>query len=296
MKSYGKRLGSAVIVALAIIAGAVLSQLLGGSSAEDGTSKAVSGDSIMSVTFVDVGQGDCELIGFPDGKCMLIDSGEAEYCDEVEERLRQNGYDRIDWLVVTHPHTDHMGGMSSIISDFDVGEIYMPYAVSDTRAYERLLEAIDSRSLTVNTAGAGVTVTFSDDISGEFLAPVGDSYDGMNNYSAVLKLTYNDVSFLFTGDAETFSEDEMLDNSYSSLDCDVLKVSHHGSSSSSSQEFINAVSPEYAVIECGANNRYGHPHTETLSRLDNAGAVIYRTDLSGDIVFKTDGEAIEIID
>ena len=126
------------------------------------------------------------------------------------------------------------------------------------------------------------------------MAPVGSDYDELNNYSAVLKLTYNDVSFLFTGDAEDISENEMLENSYSDLDADVLKVGHHGSRYSTSDDFLNAVSPQYAVIECGEDNKYGHPHSETIAKLESNGTEIYRTDLNGNITFVTDGIGIDI--
>lgn len=284
---------STVVVIAVLIITAVTNRLplLNSSETAD---KAVNEANAMTASFIDVGQGDCELISFPDGSCMLIDCGEERYADSVEQRLRQDGYTRIDTLIVTHPHTDHMGGMSRIISDFDIGEIYMPRVISNTEAYKELLEVIDDKGMTINTARAGEKITFSEDITGEFLAPVSDSYEDMNNYSAVLKLTYNEVSFLFTGDAEKLSEDEMLDNYYSELDADVLKVGHHGSRYSSSEGFLEAVSPQYAVIECGENNKYGHPHNETLLRLEDCGAVIYRTDLNGDISFVTDGTAIEI--
>ncbi len=251
---------------------------------------------VMTVNFFDVGQGDCEFIEFPNGECMLIDCGEKYYADRVIQKIKNAGYSKIDLLIVTHPHTDHMGGMSEIVDEFEIGEIYMPNAQATTSTYESLLESIDNKGLTVNTAKFGVTVTVSDTVTGEFLAPVSDDYDDLNNSSAVLKLTYGDVSFLFTGDAETLSENEMLSVSYYELDSDVLKVGHHGSSSSSCEEFLSAVSPEYAVIECGADNSYGHPHTETLERLENVGAEIYRTDYDSDIVFTTDGSAINVED
>lgn len=283
---------SVILVLVVAVAVAVSGRV---SSGDEEKTSSVSADSssVMTVTFVDVGQGDCEFIEFPNGECMLIDSGEKYYSDEIEEKISQAGYSKIDYLVATHPHTDHMGGMSSIIEDFDIGEIYMPYATSNTKAFEDMLTAIDGKGLTINTAKAGTEITFTDDITGEFLAPVSDSYQDTNDYSAVLKLTYNDVSFLFTGDAGEDSEAEMLENSYSSLDADVLKVGHHGSKYSTCDEFLDAVSPEYAVIECGEDNRYGHPHSELTDRLDSRGITYYRTDMNGSITFVTDGIGID---
>lgn len=292
-KKTGKAIISAVFVIFALLAGFLINHFEDGNRAKP-TGISVKDGDVMTVEFVDVGQGDCEFIEFPDGKCMLIDSGENYYSDMVEERIKNEGYSAIDYLVVTHPHTDHMGGMSQIISDFEIGEIYMPYVTSNTKTFENMLEAVDSKGMTINTAKAGVTISFSEEITGEFLAPVGDGYDEINNYSAVLKLTYNDVSFLFTGDAEELSEREMLESSYSELDADVLKAGHHGSRYSTTDDFLNAVSPQYAVIECDEDNKYGHPHSETLTRLENSGADIYRTDLNGNITFITDGTGIDV--
>lgn len=292
-KKTGKAIISAVFVIFALLAGFLINHFEDGNQAKP-TGISVKDGDVMTVEFVDVGQGDCEFIEFPDGKCMLIDSGENYYSDMVEERIKNEGYSAIDYLVVTHPHTDHMGGTSQIISNFEIGEIYMPYVMSNTKTFENMLEAVDSKGKTINTAKAGVTISFSEEITGEFLAPVGDGYDEINNYSAVLKLKYNDVSFLFTGDAEELSEREMLESSYSELDADVLKTGHHGSRYSTTDDFLNAVSPQYAVIECGEDNKYGHPHSETLTRLENSGADIYRTDLNGNITFITDGTGIDV--
>ncbi|MGN1329275.1 MAG: ComEC/Rec2 family competence protein [Eubacterium sp.] len=292
-KKNGKAIISVGFVIFALVA-AFLINYFDSDSQENISGISAKNGEVMTVEFVDVGQGDCEFIELPDGKCMLIDSGEKYYADMVEEKIKNEGYTTIDYLIVTHPHTDHMGGMSQIISDFDIGEIYMPYATSNTKTFENMLEAIDSKDMTINTAKAGVTISFSDEITGEFLAPVGSNYDDLNNYSAVLKLTYNDVSFLFTGDAEDISENEMLENSYSELDADVLKVGHHGSRYSTSNEFLYAVSPQYAVIECGEDNKYGHPHNETVTRLEEKGVDIYRTDLNGNITFVTDGMGIDL--
>lgn len=292
-KKSSKAVISAGFVIFALVVAFLINHFSGEGEAKP-TGISVKDGDVMTVEFVDVGQGDCEFVELPDGKCMLIDSGEKYCADMVEEKIKNEGYTCIDYLIVTHPHTDHMGGMSQIISDFDIGKIYMPYATSNTKTFENMLEAIDSKGMTINTAKAGVAISFSDEITGEFLAPVGSNYDELNNYSAVLKLTYNDVSFLFTGDAEDISENEMLENSYSDLDADVLKVGHHGSRYSTSEDFLNAVSPQYAVIECGEDNKYGHPHSETVTKLESKGVDIYRTDLNGSITFVTDGIGIDV--
>ena len=248
----------------------------------------LNGDNIV-VHFLDVGQGDSEFIELPGGKCMLIDAGTPEYSQTVIESINSYGYSSIDYLVATHPHADHIGGMSDVVERFDIGEIYMPKVFASTKAFENLLNAISDKDLKISTAKAGVEVYSDSFLKMEFLAPVGNSYDDLNNSSAVLKISCGSNSFLFTGDAEELSEKEMLKNNYTSLDADVLKVGHHGSDSSSTYDFLNAVSPKYAAISCGVDNSYGHPHKETLESLDKAGVETYRTDKQGTITITCDG-------
>jgi beta-lactamase superfamily II metal-dependent hydrolase len=256
--------------------------------------KMTAEEGALSVYFIDVGQGDCEYIVFPDGKNMLIDSGEKEYSSKLIKKLHSFDVDTINYLIITHPHTDHMGGMSDVIKNFYTDAIYMPKASADTETFEELLDTIREWKESVHTATAGLTFHTDEKngVTAEFLAPVGTEYDELNDYSAVVKITYKDSSFLFTGDAEKYSENEMLGNSRKKLDCDVLKVGHHGSRYSSSKGFLRAVSPQYAVIECGKDNAYGHPHTQTLDKLQKAKVEIYRTDKDSDILFVTHGDGI----
>lgn len=243
----------------------------------------------LSVFYVDVGQGDCEFIRFPNGKFMLIDAGEAENASQLTEKLQALGCEVIDYLVVTHPHTDHMGAMADIIEAFEIGEIYMPRASATTKTYENLLQTVKNEGLSITAAKAGKQIFSESELTAELLAPVSDSYEDINNYSAVVKITYKSSSFLFTGDAEKLSEQEMIKNNYKSLHSDVLKVGHHGSRYSSCTDFLKAVSPKYAVIECGVDNSYGHPHSQALKRLNEAGAKIYSTAQNGDIRIDTQG-------
>ncbi len=248
-------------------------------------------DGEMAVHFLDVGQGDSTFIELPDNECMLIDAGTYDYGNLITEKIEQYGYSKINYLVATHPHADHIGGMSQIIEHFDIGEIYMPKASTDTKIFESLLQSVSDKNMQINTAAAGKVIYSDSSIEMKFLSPESDlTYDGLNNYSAVLKITYGKNSFLFTGDAETDAEEIMLDSYYNELDCDVLKVGHHGSDTSSSVEFLNTVTPDYAVISCGANNSYGHPHNETISKLEDIGAETYRTDTQGTITIVCDGE------
>jgi len=244
----------------------------------------------LTVHFLDVGQGDSEFIELPDGKTMLIDAGESKYGDTIVNYIKALGYKKIDYLVATHPHADHVGGMTKVVQSFSIGSVYMPNAVTTTQTYSDLLTAIKSAGLTIKAAKAGVNMFNSNGLTADIIAPVGTSYDDLNNYSAVIKLTYKNNSFLFMGDAEELSEREIT----ASVKADVLKIGHHGSNSSTGQAFLSKVAPKYAVISVGAVNDYGHPAQTTLDKLSAIGAAIYRTDKDGTIVFKSNGTDISI--
>ncbi len=252
--------------------------------------KAAADGSAMQVTFLDVGQGDCELIVLPSGKTILIDAGESKSADDIISFLEEQGISRLDYVIATHPHADHIGGMQEVIEAFDVGEIYMPKVEHDTKTYENLLLAIQEKGLRIHTAKDGVSLMEEGGVSAQFVAPCADSYKDLNNYSAVLRLTYGDVSFLFMGDAEQASEEQIT----ADVSADIIKLGHHGSSTSSSQEFLEAVSPSAAIISCGAGNSYGHPHEETLRTLDLLGIETYRTDQDGTVTVTTDGTTYQI--
>jgi beta-lactamase superfamily II metal-dependent hydrolase len=247
------------------------------------------------IYYLDVGQGDSELIRLPGGENVLIDTGTGETADKLVSLLQELGVKRVDHLIATHPHEDHIGGMESVVRKIPVGKIYMPKVadkqIPTTRTYEGLIDAISDKKLKITQAKAGMTIPLSGQAKLELLAPNGTQYDDLNNYSVVAKLTYGQKTFLFTGDAEKLSEKEMLNKNYD-LKCDVLKCGHHGSSSSTSAAFLKAVSPQFAVISCGLNNDYGHPNKEVLSRLQKAGVKVYRTDLQGTILARCDGRSI----
>ena len=254
---------------------------------------AVEGD--VSVHFIDVGQGDCELIK-TQNKAVLIDCGEKEYYADVIDYIKTQKIEYIDYVIVTHPHSDHAGGMSFILDEFDIGTVIMPKiqesVTPTTSTYIRLLKSIENKNITVEYAEAGKEYTL-DDVKMTLLSPVQD-YDDLNNYSVAVKLVHGENSFLFTGDIEKEAENDIIENGYN-ISADVLKVAHHGSSTSSQKKFINAVSPNYAVIEVGSPNSYNHPNADTIQRLENKEITIYRTDLYGNIVFVSDGKTFDIL-
>jgi competence protein ComEC len=271
---------------------AFVSQSLGCIVKWDGTTRTVTiRDAGLRVSFLDVGQADSILVQTPGNKVMLIDAGNNEDGDDVSLYLKKRGITKIDVLVGTHPHEDHIGGMDTVIEDFDIGTVYMPKVLSTTQTFEDVLNALSDKGLVIEAAAAGKEVALDPALDIQMLAPNSDTYDDTNNYSAVLKLKYNNASFLLEGDAEDVSESEMLAGGYD-LKADVLKVGHHGSSSSTTQAYLDAVAPKYAVISAGKENSYGHPTQATLNRLTAAKAQVYRTDLLGTITAVSDGNFI----
>lgn len=264
-------------------------------AAEDGSSDSTAAaDGRLRILFIDIGQGDSELIMLPDGKTVLVDAGNPGDGSVISGILHENGVSRIDYLIATHPHADHIGGMAEIVKNFEIGRIFAPRLPASktptTKTYERFLDAVADKGYKLTAPAVGDTLFEGDGYSAVCLAPSGGSYSGLNNYSIVFNLSFKQNKFLFMGDAEEESEAEIPEQS---LAADVLKVGHHGSSSSSSKTFLKAVSPKYAVISCGDDNSYGHPHEETLENLKSVGATVYRTDLSGSILCTSDGQSID---
>lgn len=247
----------------------------------------------LRVHFIDVGQGDCELVQLPDGQNMLIDAGTNDAGPTVVSYLKSIGITKIDYLIGTHPHEDHIGGMDNVVASFSIGKIYMPRVTTTTATFEDLLKAIQAKNLKIITAKAGIKIADKNGLQITLLAPCKTNYEELNDWSAVTKVQFKNTSFLFTGDAQEQSENEML-SSGTNLKADVLKVGHHGSHSSTSNSFLKAVSPKYAVISVGAGNDYGHPHQVTLDKLTAAGIKTYRTDENGTVVMVSDGTNISV--
>ena len=243
---------------------------------------------------MDVGQADCILVTC-NGKNMLIDAGNNDDGDGVVQYLNKQGIEKLDLVIGTHPHEDHIGGLDNVIDALDVGTIIMPKIpdsiVPTTKTYTSVLESIRSKGLKITTPVYGTTYELGGAVL-TILGPVAE-YGDLNNMSVVCRLSYGDTSFLFTGDAEAEAEEDILKKS-PTLQSTVLKFGHHGSSSSSSDEWLDAVQPKYGVIMCETGNKYGHPHRETLASIQKRGIQAYRTDLDGTIVMTSDGETLSI--
>lgn len=238
----------------------------------------------IAVHFVDVGQGDCAIVETPDGN-ILIDAGTKQSEAAIRRCIDDLGITSFAYAIFTHPHADHIGSAAALVEAYPIDSVVMPNAVSTSKTFEKLVAAIEEKDCRVIEGKAGKHLALGA-LTIDLLAPC-KAYDDLNNMSVVVLLTYGNGTFLFTGDAETLSETDMLENGVPP--CDVLKVGHHGSSTSSSEAFIEAVSPQIAVISVGDGNSYGHPHASTLDRLEAHDVQIYRTDLCGTITITCDG-------
>ncbi|GFP75204.1 ComEC/Rec2 family competence protein [Clostridium fungisolvens] len=248
----------------------------------------------LVVHYIDVGQGDSILIQTKE-KNFLIDAGPKENEDKLLSYLKKINIKRLDYVVATHPHEDHIGGMTNIIKTYDIGKFYAPKVTNTTKTFQNMLLALKDKNMNINVLkpGMGGDIDLGENTKVEVFSPNSSKYDDLNNYSPIIKVTYGKNSFLFTGDAEKLEETEVLQKKYD-IKADVLKVGHHGSSSSTGKDFLSKVSPSVAVISCGKGNDYGHPHKETLKTLEDAKVKVYRTDLSGTIVITSDGNNINV--
>ncbi len=243
----------------------------------------------MKVHFIDVGQGDSTLITCS-GHSMLIDAGDDSQGTAIQNYLQKQKVEKLDYFVLTHPDSDHIGGAPVIITKFDIGKVFMSNYEKDNKTYQKLIQALDNKYLKYTTPKAGSHYTLGTaEIT--ILAPNKDNYDNPNDSSVALLVKNGDNKFLFTGDAGEAAENDILSNDID-ISADVYKAGHHGSKYSTSQDFFKAVNPAYAVISCGENNSYGHPHAETLNTLRANGVKVYRTDEEGTIIAASDGKKI----
>ena len=250
----------------------------------------ISSKNFIKVSYIDVNQGDSILVQV-NHKNLLIDSGPIESVSKLMHYLRKQNIDKLDYVVATHPHEDHIGGMSAVIKKYPIRKFYAPKKITQTKTFENMVNSLKSKNLKIDVARPGINLDLGKSVRCEILAPISNNYENLNNYSAVIKITYGNSKFLFMGDAEKLSENELLENGYD-LSCDILKIGHHGSSSSSSKTFLDATNPKIAIISCGKNNDYGHPHHQTLNELKKRKIQIYRTDVDGSVVFLSDGNNI----
>jgi competence protein ComEC len=245
-------------------------------------------NSELTVHYINVGQGDAALLSC-DGEYMMIDAGDNDKGTAVQSYLMKQGVSGLKYMIGTHPHADHIGGMDVILYKFDCQTVIMPDITNDTASYRDVIDTMNNRSYQNTLPQVGGTYSLGS-ATFTILGPQ-KSYSDVNNNSIVLLLTHGENKFLFMGDAGEDAEQDLL-NSGLSLDADVLKVGHHGSRYSSSKSFLQAVSPTYAVISCAEDNSYGHPHAETLNNLRAMGVKLFRTDEQGTIVATSDGKTI----
>lgn len=250
------------------------------------------GDEVL-FHIIDVGQGDAILVMTPDGN-MLIDTGESSAREALVAYLDSVNVTSFEYVVFTHPDADHIGNAAYVVENYSIKNIIMPDREATTKTFERMIDAIENSQANVIKAEPGYEF-YIGALLNTIIAPNGD-YKDTNDASVVIKSTFGDTSILLTGDAEKGSEADIVSIwSKETLKCDVLKVGHHGSLTSTSEAFLDAVSPTIAVISCGEGNKYGHPLPETLARLEERGIAIYRTDKHGSIVLRTDGESFEVV-
>lgn len=244
---------------------------------------------ILKIHFIDVGQGDSTLITIDD-KSLLIDSGGHAASEKVLSYLKKEGIKKITHVVATHPHEDHIGSMELIIDNFKIENFWAPKVTSNASYYNRMIKSLKRKNLKINVAKEGKIINLHPKVKCEILSPIKDKYDNLNNYSAVIKLSYNKFNFLFMGDAEGPVEGELTERN--DLRCDILKLGHHGSNTSSSEKLLDSALPQLTVASCGKNNTFGHPNKKVINRLENRNIKLYRTDLHGDIVFGCDGKSL----
>lgn len=275
---------SAIVAAVALVASAMFGfELI--EKYEDSGNAAESG--ILHIDYIDVGQADATLI-VCDGEAMLIDGGNVDDSDLIYTYLEKNGIEYLDYLVATHAHEDHMGGLSGALNYADVGKIYCPVTENDTKYFSDFKRLAKQKGLKIEVPFAGESFSLG---SADVEVLACNTTDDENNSSIVLKLTHGENKFLFMADAEFEVEEYIIDKGFD-IDADVLKAGHHGSSTSTSNHFLYLASPEYAVISCGKDNSYGHPHKEVTEKFAEMNLSVYRTDLLGDIYCTSDGKTI----
>ncbi len=247
-------------------------------------------ETVYRIHFIDVGQGDAIFVETPQQN-MLVDAGWRD--SGVTEYLEALEVERIDIVIGTHPHADHIGGLIEVFQTFEVGEVIDPGVTHTTVTFNNYISTIDLYDIPFTVGRKGMEWQLSDEASMVLLYPVNPSSNHLNNASIVARVSLGEIVLILTGDAEKEAEQQMLGDP-ELLSSYILKVGHHGSHTSSTEEFLDAVQPKISVIMCGANNPYGHPHNVTMGRLNAVGTEVYRTDVHGHILIETNGREYTI--
>lgn len=242
----------------------------------------------MKVTFLDVGQGDCTMIQTKD-RAMLIDAGNNNQGEKVVDALRRLGVEKLDYLILTHSDADHIGGADNVLRQIPTEQVLMPDVINDTITYYEVEELIREKGIPVIRPEVGKTYPLQD-AAFTVLCPEKQAGDDLNAWSVGIKLVHGNLSFVLCGDADAESEENMVKTFGEALQCDVLKCGHHGSSTSTSDSFLKQTDPTWAVISCGRDNPYGHPHWEILEKLEREDVQVYRTDQLGTLTATSDGK------
>lgn len=287
-KQKGNKLGQLITIIVFIAIG------LGSMYYTKNKAKANMGpvDGVLNISYLDVGQGDAAYIRVNDFD-ILIDAGPRSESDKLMKQLEEKNIDDFEIVIATHPHEDHIGGMGDVFKKYDVESFYMPKVTHTTQTFKYMVEAVKREGIKIQTIKEGMSFDLGSGAKFDVYSPMYESYEEFNDYSPVMKLTFGETKFIFTGDAEAHVEEEVVAKYPNDLEADVLKFGHHGSSTSSIDEFVKSVSPKYGIISCGVDNKYGHPHRETLEKIKKYNIEAFRTDTQGQITLTSDGKKID---